>query len=261
MTGADASIRDAVRAERLPHFLCPGCGHGIALRALLWAVEEQGIALDRLVVVAGAGCAGRLGAYIAAETIQAPPGQALSLATGLALARPELTVVVLLGDGDGLDAGGNALIHAARRPVRLTCLVLNNGLQGLAGGLPSSATAADSPAARSLPGLAGEPALDPCRLAEAAGAALVARELALHVPALRTVIREALAADGFSLVEVVSTCTEFAGRRDAQGRPSELLLGQSRGFRPDAYHNTVEQPFRPNALPVGVLARRAGPEA
>ena len=127
-------VRDYLRLEMMPHFLCPGCGHGIALRALLWAIHELGVDKDKLAVVSGIGCAGRLSAYIDANTFHVTHGRPLAYATGLALARPDLHVVVITGDGDCLAIGGNHLIHACRRNLKLTCLMLNNEVYGMTGG-------------------------------------------------------------------------------------------------------------------------------
>ena len=92
---ADFDVRQTLRLEMMPHFLCPGCGHGIALRALMWALDEIGYDKDKLAVVSGIGCAGRLSAYIDANTFHTTHGRPLAFATGLALARPDLRVVVV----------------------------------------------------------------------------------------------------------------------------------------------------------------------
>ena len=126
----------------MPHFMCPGCGHGIALRSLLWAVHELGIDRNKLAVVCGIGCSGRVGAYIDANTYHTTHGRPLAFATGLKLARPDLTVVVITGDGDCLAIGGNHLIHACRRNLDITCLMLNNEIYGMTGGQVSPTTTA-----------------------------------------------------------------------------------------------------------------------
>ena len=95
---------------------------------------------DRLAVVSGIGCAGRLSAYIDASTFHVTHGRPLAFATGLALARPDLHVVVITGDGDCLAIGGNHLIHACRRNLKLTCLMLNNEVYGMTGGQVSPTT-------------------------------------------------------------------------------------------------------------------------
>jgi hypothetical protein len=161
-------IRDYLREELFPHFLCPGCGHGMALRALLWAVHELSIAKDELAVVSGIGCAGRLGAYIDANTFHVTHGRPLAFATGLALARPDQKVVVITGDGDCLAIGGNHLIHACRRNLDLTCVMLNNEVYGMTGG-QASPTTSETRFTTTTPFGNTEPAFDACKLAEALG--------------------------------------------------------------------------------------------
>ena len=105
-----------------------------------------------------------------------------------------------------------------------------------------------------------EPVFDSCKLAEAAGAGLVGREVTLQTPALRNLLKEALAYPGFSFVEVISDCTEIYGRKNELGNSPEMILSQKKSMRPDNYGNVVDQPFRPNGLPTGVLARNDRPE-
>ncbi len=252
-------VRDYLRLEMFPHFLCPGCGHGIALRALLWAIHELGIDKDRLAVVSGIGCSGRLSAYIDANTFHVTHGRPIAFATGLALARPDLKVVVITGDGDCLAIGGNHLIHACRRNLDLTCMMLNNEVYGMTGGQVSPTTS-ESRLTTTTPLGNAEPAFDACRLAAAAGAGLVGREVTMHVPALKNLLKEALAHPGFAFVEVISDCTEIYGRKNELGNSPEMILRQKSAMRPEAYQNTVERPFRPNALEIGVLARNERPE-
>lgn len=247
-------VRSYLREELMPHFLCPGCGHGIALRALLWAVHELGIDRDRLAVVSGIGCAGRLSAYIDASTFHVTHGRPLAFATGLKLARPDLTVIVITGDGDCLAIGGNHLIHACRRNLDLTCVLLNNEVYGMTGGQVSPTTA-ESRLTTTTPGGNVEPAFDACALATAAGAGYVAREVTHHVPRLKELFRDGLAHPGFAFVEVISDCTEVYGRKNDLGSAPEMVLRQKSGVRPDAYRDTVATPFRPNTLPTGLLAR------
>lgn len=252
-------IRDYLRTELLPHFMCPGCGHGIALRALLWAVHEERIAKDRLAIVTGIGCSGRVGGYIDANTFHVTHGRPLTFATGLALARPDLEVVVITGDGDCLAIGGNHLIHACRRNLRMTCLMLNNEIYGMTGGQVSPTTS-EARLTTTTPYGNAEPTFDACGLAAAAGAGLVGRGMTLQTVALKTLIREALAYRGFSFVEILSDCTEIFGRKNDLGSSPEMILRQKGSMRPDFYGNTVEHPFRPNNLTTGIIARNERPE-
>jgi 2-oxoglutarate ferredoxin oxidoreductase subunit beta len=260
MSELDAfDIRDYLRAELLPHFMCPGCGHGIALRALLWAVHERGIPKDRLAVVCGIGCSGRVGAYIDANTFHTTHGRPLAYATGLALARPDLEVVVITGDGDCLAIGGNHLIHACRRNLHMTCLMLNNEIYGMTGGQVSPTTGAGR-LTSTTPAGNTEPTFDACALAAAAGASFVGRGITLQLPALKTLIHDGLVHRGFSFVEVLSDCTEIFGRKNDLGSAPEIILRQKSSIRPEAYGNVVDHPFHANAMPTGVLSRTERPE-
>jgi len=247
-------IKDYIRLEQMPHFLCPGCGHGIALRALLWAMHDLGIDKDKLAVVSGIGCSGRLSAYIDANTFHTTHGRPLAYATGLALARPDLHVVVITGDGDCLAIGGNHLIHACRRNLNMTCLMLNNEIYGMTGGQVSPTTSSDR-YTTTTPAGNTEPVFDACALAAAAGASFVGREVTMQVNSLKDLTARALEHDGFSFLEVISDCTEIYGRKNDLGASPEMMLSQKSSMRPFAYRNTVDVPFRPNALKTGVLCQ------
>ena len=258
-TADNFEINKYLRLDMMPHFLCPGCGHGIALRALLWAVDELGIRKDKLAIVSGIGCSGRLGAYIDANTFHVTHGRPLAFAAGLAIARPDLEVVVITGDGDCLAIGGNHLIHACRRNLNMTCLMLNNEVYGMTGGQVSPTTSSNR-LTTTTPAGNLEPVFDACKLAAAAGAGLVGREVTLQTPTLKDLIREGLSYPGFAFIEAISDCTEIYGRKNDLGSSPEMILSQKKSMRPDSYGTVVDEPFRPNTLPTGVLARNDRPE-
>ena len=255
----DFDPRDYLRLDRMPHFLCPGCGHGIALRGLLWAIHELGIPKDRLAVISGIGCSGRLSAYVDANTLHTTHGRPLAYATGLKLARPDLEVIVITGDGDCLAIGGNHLIHACRRNLNLTCLMLNNEVYGMTGGQVSPTTA-NGRYTTTTPLGNHEPSFDACALAAAAGAGFVGRHLTAQVPAMKDLIKQGIQHPGFAFIEIVSDCTEIYGRKNEMGSSPEMMLSQRSAARPESYGNTVDIPFRPTALKTGVLARNERPE-
>jgi len=253
------NIHDYLREQLFPHFLCPGCGHGIALRALLWAIDELDIDKDRLAFVSGIGCSGRLGAYIDANTFHVTHGRPLAFATGLKLARPDLEVIVITGDGDCLAIGGNHLIHACRRNLNITCMMLNNEVYGMTGGQVSPTTSSDR-YTTTTPYGNHEPVFDACTLAEAAGAGMVGREITLQTPGLKDVLKKGLAHPGFSFIEVMSDCTEVFGRKNEMGNSAEMVLTQKASVRPDFLEDAVDQPFRPHQIKTGVLASNDRPE-
>lgn len=248
------NIREYLREKMFPHFLCPGCGHGIALRALLWAIDELEIEKDRLAFVSGIGCSGRLGAYIDANTFHVTHGRPLAFATGLKLARPDLEVIVITGDGDCLAIGGNHLIHACRRNLNITCMMLNNEVYGMTGG-QASPTTSNERYTTTTPYGNHEPVFDACTLAEAAGAGMVGREITLQTPGLKDVLKQGIAHNGFSFIEVMSDCTEVFGRKNDLGNSAEMVLTQKASVRPDFQVDAVDQPFRPHQLKTGVLAK------
>ncbi len=258
-SAADFDVRKYLRLEMMPHFLCPGCGHGIALRALLWALDELNVDKDQLAVVSGIGCAGRLSAYVDANTFHVTHGRPLAYATGLALARPDLRVVVISGDGDCLAIGGNHLIHACRRNLKLTCLMLNNEIYGMTGGQVSPTTG-QAMLTSTTPLGNSELNFDACALAAAAGAGFVGREVTHHVPRLKELIKAGLVHPGFAFIEVLSDCTEIFGRKNELGSSPEMILRQKSDMRPSAYRDSVDTPFRSNDMPTGVLSQNNRPE-
>jgi len=215
-------VRDHLREWAMPHVLCPGCAHGIVLRSFLEAVDQQGIDPDKLAMVAGIGCSSRLVGYVDFCTLHGTHGRAPAFATGLKLARPDLEVVVITGDGDGLAIGGNHLIHAARRNIDITVLLLNNSIYGMTGGqaaptTPAGAVASTTPAGNS------EPDFDACRLLLGAGASFVARVLAATPMEMTKVMVEGMKHRGFSFIEVISDCPEYYGRYNKVGGGADML--------------------------------------
>ncbi|HHY93318.1 MAG TPA: 2-oxoglutarate ferredoxin oxidoreductase subunit beta, partial [Firmicutes bacterium] len=214
-----------LRQNKLPHIWCPGCGDGIIVGALLRAIDKLGWSKDETVVVTGIGCSARSNAILDFNTFQTTHGRALGFATGLKLARPELKVVVITGDGDGAGIGGNHLIHAARRNIGITTLLVNNSIYGMTGGQYSPLTPAGSRATTAPYGMV-EPAFDVCRLVEGAGASFVARGTVYHVRQLDELIMAALSHKGFALVEVVAQCPTGFGRRNKMKSPAEMMKWQ-----------------------------------
>ena len=210
---------------RLPTIWCPGCGLGTANAAFLRGFEEAGVDQDKTVLVNGIGCSGRTAAYLDFDVLKGTHGRAIAFATGIKLFRPELTVIVMAGDGDLLAIGGNHFIHAARRNIDITVMLFNNQIYGMTGGQASPTTPAGARAATAPSGTV-ERAFDACKLAEAAGASYVARATAYHTQLLSRVVHHALLHKGFALVEVMTQCPEQYGRWNKSGTPYDMLLWQ-----------------------------------
>ena len=167
-------IEKTMRVNRLPHIWCPGCGHGILMRDVAQAIENCGLDPDKVVIVSGIGCSSRAAGYMNYNTLHTTHGRAIAFATGVKLANPELTVIVITGDGDASAIGGNHLIHACRRNIDLTVVVFNNNIYGMTGGQKSPETPRGAKTKTSPYGSIDEP-VKGCELAMAMGAGYVAR--------------------------------------------------------------------------------------
>jgi len=206
---------EMLREDRLPHIWCPGCGLGIALTCFIGALQKSGLDLDKVCVVSGIGCTGRVAGYIKLDSFHTTHGRAIPFATGLKLANPELTVVVFSGDGDLVTIGGNHFIHAARRNVDITIICVNNFNYGMTGGQAGATTPIGARTTTSPYGNFEYP-FNISSLAAASGAVYVARWTVLHVRRLEKAMVEALLKPGFSLVEAISPCPTGFGRRQQQ---------------------------------------------
>ena len=127
-------MRKYVRPGGLPHFFCPGCGAAQVLQYFTRAVDDLGLDLGKMVTIGGVGCTARIPVYLHADTLHGVHGRTLAWAMGMKLANPELKVVVFAGDGDAVSIGGNHFIHAARRNLDVTMIVVNNLNFAMTGG-------------------------------------------------------------------------------------------------------------------------------
>ncbi len=208
--------------KKFPHVWCAGCGIGIVMGSLLRAVQKLELAQDDVAVVSGIGCTGRMPVYMDFNTLHTTHGRALAFATGLKLARPEMEVIVVMGDGDALAIGGNHFIHAARRNINLTAIVVNNSIYGMTGGQSSPTTPLQAFSATAPYGHI-EPPFPICDLAMAAGASFVARGTVYHVTELDKLMEQAIRKRGFALLEVVSYCHTTFGRANNLKSPIEMM--------------------------------------
>ncbi len=208
--------------KKFPHVWCPGCGNGILLGSLIRGIDRTGIEKDDIVIVSGIGCSGRLSVYVDFNTLHTTHGRALTFATGIKLANPKLNVIVIMGDGDATAIGGNHFIHAARRNLDLTAIVVNNNIYGMTGGQYSPTTPYGAMAATALYGNI-EHAFSIAELAVMAGAGMVSRGTVYHAAMLDDLIEKAILRRGFAVVEVMSHCHIQYGRRNQMGDAVEML--------------------------------------
>jgi len=219
-------IYDYLRTtKRFPSLWCPGCGDGIFLGALLRAIDKSGYTKDQIVLVSGIGCSGRITAYADFNTLHTTHGRALTFATGIKLAKPELKVIAIMGDGDAIAIGGNHFIHAARRNIEITAIVINNSVYGMTGGQLSPATPLEMKTATSPYGNLENP-FDICKLAEAAGSVFVARSAVYHVKLMEKLISKAINKRGFAVLEIISQCPTQYGRRVGLSSAAEMMKWQ-----------------------------------
>lgn len=208
--------------DRLPHIWCPGCGNGVATGAIIEAIDNLGLEQDNVCIVSGIGCSSRAAGYLHFDTLHTTHGRALAFATGIKMAKPEMHVIVISGDGDATAIGGNHLIHAARRNIGITMVVFNNNIYGMTGGQYSPTTPKDARATTAPYGNIDR-SFDICKLAEAAGATYTARSTVYHTKQLVKFIENGIKNDGFSLVEAVSTCPTQFGRKNKKGSPVNMF--------------------------------------
>ncbi len=187
---------------------CPGCGDYHVLLSLTKALAQLGRAPEDVAVVSGIGCSSRIPAYTSCYGFHGVHGRALAVAAGLKVARPDLTVLAMSGDGDGFSIGGNHFLHACRRNVDMTYIVMDNRVYGMTKGQPSPTTEPDWDSALS-PGGTGLSPFHPLVIALASGANFVAREFSGNIKACTATIVEAIRHPGFSFVEILSPCVTF----------------------------------------------------
>jgi 2-oxoglutarate ferredoxin oxidoreductase subunit beta len=191
--------------DTLPHVWCAGCGNGIVLGAFIRAFKNTGMERDKTVVVSGIGCSGRISQYLDFDTVHTTHGRALAFATGIKLANPSLNVVVFMGDGDAVAIGGNHFIHACRRNIDITAVIINNSIYGMTGG-QTAPTTPEGRRTKTSPYGNPESPFDISKLAITAGATYVARFTSYHTRWLEKAIAEAMLHKGFSVVEAITGC-------------------------------------------------------
>lgn len=247
------------RMDTLPHIWCPGCGNGILMRCVAQAVDDLGLSKDQVCVVSGIGCSSRAAGYMDFNTIHTTHGRAIAFATGIKLAKPGLTVIVLTGDGDATAIGGNHLIHAARRNIDISVIVFNNSIYGMTGGQYSPTTHKGDYGTTAPYGNI-EREFDIPKLAQGAGATYTARGTVYHAKLTSELIAKAIQNEGFSLVDCVSVCPTYYGRKNKKGGAVEMLRWQ----KDNAVNARAALSMKPEELAgkivIGELSHEAQPE-
>jgi len=235
----------------LPPVWCPGCGDFGVLNALYRAMAQLRIEAWNTVILSGIGCSSRLPGYVKTYGFNGVHGRALTLATGVKVARPELTVIVVGGDGDGLAIGGNHLIHSARRNLDVTYIMMDNEIYGLTKGQVAPTTPTGDKTKSTYWGNP-EPSVDPCELAISTGATWVGRGYSGDVKFTTKLIADAISHHGFSFLDIISPCVTWRG--DDQFKAIKEILAyipedHDRAHRAPAVKYTREK----GVLTTGVL--------
>ena len=219
---SSATLHNLRKNKKFPTIWCAGCGIGVVMGSLIRAIESLNLNNDQVALVAGIGCTARMPVYMDYNTLHTTHGRALAFATGLKIARPDMKVIAIMGDGDALAIGGNHFIHAARRNIGITALVVNNSIYGMTGG-QYSPTTPEGMRATTAPYGNVEPPFPVCDLAIAAGATFVARSTVYYPLELDKYLAQAISNEGFSLVEAVSYCHTTYGRINKLGSAADMM--------------------------------------
>ena len=248
--------KDYIRTKFFPHMWCPGCGHGTVLNSLLTAIEKLDLNKNDIVVVSGIGCSARISGYVDFHTLHTIHGRALAFATGVKMSRPGLNIIVPMGDGDALAIGGNHFIHAARRNIDLTAIVMNNRIYGMTGG-QFSPLSGYGIKATTAPYHNIDHGFDIVNLAVAAGATFVARSTTYHVQQLANILCKAIQHKGFSVVEVLSQCPTYFGRKNNAGSAVDMMESYKNNTTPKGSKAKDENP---DLIERGIFVQKEFPE-
>ena len=254
-----------MRIDHLPHIWCPGCGNGTLTRDAVMAIDElindpeNPLDREKVVIVSGIGCSSRAAGYVDFESIHTTHGRAIAFATGIKIANPELTVIVLTGDGDCSAIGGNHLIHACRRNLDLTVVCYNNNIYGMTGGQYSPTTALGDKATTAVYGVIDRP-FDIAKLAAGAGASFTARGDTYHAKETTQIIKKAIQHKGFSFVDCYSVCPTYYGRKNKKGDAVQMLTWQKDHGVPVAAYEKMSDEQREGKYAYGVLTEYDYPE-
>jgi 2-oxoglutarate ferredoxin oxidoreductase subunit beta len=236
---------------------CPGCGDFGVVNSLYRALAEIGCQPHETVIVSGIGCSSRLPGYVETYGFNSLHGRALPIATGIKASSPELTVIAVGGDGDGLAIGGNHFLHAARRNVDIAYIMMDNEIYGLTKGQAAPTTPTGDATKSTVYGNP-EASIDPCGLAVAVGATWVARGFSGDVKGTAELMKAAVQHRGFAFLNILSPCVTWRG--DEQ---TKLLRAKTRPVPADHDRTSREAAMRLTSEPVhlttGVLFETAAP--
>jgi 2-oxoglutarate ferredoxin oxidoreductase subunit beta len=252
-------VNEYFRTENLPHIWCPGCGNGIVTRSIIKAIDNLGLNKDEVCIVSGIGCSSRASGYLDFNTMHTTHGRALAFATGIKLAKPELNVIVITGDGDSSAIGGNHLIHAARRNIDLTTIVFNNNIYGMTGGQYSPTTPTGDKGTTAPYGNI-DSNFDLCELSKAAGATYVSRSTVYAANMLIKQVEDGIKNKGFSFIEAITICPTYYGRKNKKGEAVDMMNYLKESAINVAAYDKLSEEQRAGKFVIGELYNSSRPE-
>lgn len=243
-------LQSFLRKGMIPHIWCKGCGNGVILNCFVKALDELNIDLNKVVVVSGIGCIGRISGYTNTDSFHTTHGRPIAFATGVKIAKPELKVAVISGDGDLFAIGGNHFIHAARRNMDIQVICANNFNYGMTGGQHGPTTPLEALVPTTPYGNIEHP-FNLVHLAAGSGAVYVARWTVFHVRRLIESIKKVLQKEGFSFIEVVTPCTEIYGQYNKMGTAVDMMRWLKKTSEIRRHYDPVKAEITPSKIIVG----------
>ncbi|MBN2082665.1 2-oxoacid:ferredoxin oxidoreductase subunit beta [bacterium] len=252
MTDVTTQVEKKTFRNHVKPIWCPGCGDHSVLACLVKALDSLELNITDTAVISGIGCSSRLPGYMSCYGMNSIHGRAIPIATGLKMGRPEMTVVITGGDGDGFAIGGNHVMHAVRRNIDLTYIMMDNGIYGLTKGQVSPTTPIGYKTKTTAYGAYEKP-IAPLEVMLAYGCTYVAQAFSADMPRLQELIVEAIKYPGFSFINVISPCVTYRGGSQIYKDLKPLLkpIGAEHDIHDwDAAHKIARDKTR---LHVGVL--------
>ena len=232
---------------------CPGCGDFAVLNAVAKAFAMLELPKEKVAVVSGIGCSSRLPGYLATYGFNAIHGRAIPIAAGLKLARPDLTVLAVGGDGDMFSIGGNHLPHVARRNIDLKCIVMDNGIYGLTKGQVSPTTPIGEKTVTTTYGSIEDP-IQPLKLLLSYEASFVAQSTSLDLNHLVSMIIAAMKHKGFAFLNVRSPCVTYRGKDQYDVvRSRSKYIDKDADYDPTDMRKAWHHAITPEYISLGIL--------
>ncbi|PKK88164.1 MAG: 2-oxoacid:ferredoxin oxidoreductase subunit beta [Candidatus Wallbacteria bacterium HGW-Wallbacteria-1] len=248
-----------LRLDKFPHIWCVGCGNGTVMKAVIKAIDNLQLDKNEVVIVSGIGCSSRATGYLDFNTLHTTHGRALPFATGVKFSKPRLKVIVISGDGDCMAIGGNHFMHACRRNIDMTLVMINNGIYGMTGGQYSPATNYMEYGTTAPYGNIEQDS-DNTAIAMACGASYVARSTTYHVAQLEKLITDGIQHKGFSVIEAIAQCPHHYGRKNKKGDGPAMVRQYKENAVPFSRAQNMSEEELKGKIVTGKFLQKESPE-